>query len=147
MATIEFTDSTGAALLTNGYFAEADGVATRFRGWRPFTRPIGPLETALGTGRSYRFVFRTDYGAAFAVAEIPNSSLDIALRLMAHLLNGGTIAVATEDIASRLYSTCGLAPGTEPALEGPDPVTLRYTLSLTVINLATPGAPMLCIYD
>lgn len=144
--TIEFTDGDGTALLSNGMTIVAGGVGARFRGWVPFTRPIGPMETALGTGRSYRFAFRTDYGASFAMDEIPNTSLDIALRLMAHLLNGGLCEVSTGDLATRVYPYCAIAPGTEPELVLQDPTTLHYSLSLSLINVDPTPGPMLCIY-
>lgn len=146
MGRIRFTDSTGPATLDNGLATIAGGVAARFRGWTPFVVPIGPVRTALGTGARYQFAFRTDYGARFRLEEIPTTSLPAALRLQAHLLGGGTVAVETDDSEGRTYETCGLAPDTEPMLEFVDAVNQLYAFSVSLINLAASPEAMLCEY-
>lgn len=145
MGRVIFTDAIGSATLDNGLGVAGEGLAARFRGWTPFQRPIGPAKTALGTGARYQFAFRTDYGAAFSVAEIPETTVPVALRLMAHLLNGGTVRVETEDAQNRIYTSCGLAPDAEPTLELADPGHRLYRLALALINLGT-AAPLLCEY-
>ena len=146
MGTITFDDGTGSAVFSNGLTGVADGVATRFRGWTPFQTPIGPMETALGSGRSYRFTFRVDYGASFRIEEIEAGNVAEALRLMSWLMVGGVVSVATGDSASRVYTDCVIAPGTEPVLTLADPVELLYTMELSLINVDSPPAPMLCVY-
>lgn len=144
-AFISFVDGGGAAQLDNGKTGIAAGVGSRFSNWTPFTTPIGPAATALGTGAVYRFAFRTDYGAALTLGDIPNANLGVALRLVRWLLGGGTCSVTTGDSASNVYATCGLAPGTTPQLTLEDPTEQTYRLSLSLINLGA-AADMLCLY-
>lgn len=106
--------------------------------------PIGPMATALGTGRVSRFVFRTDYGAQFAMRDIPNTSFATMLRLQAHLLSGGIVTVTTGDNASRVYGNCGLAPDGNVTLQQQDATALLYEMQFSVINLD--GAAMVCEY-
>lgn len=146
MARITFTDDVGSATLDNGLTAIAGGVAGRFRGWTPEDMPIGPARHALGTGARHVFRFRRDYGARFALAEIPLTHLPVALRLKSHLLNGGTVRVDTEDSFDRSYATCGLWPETMPTIELTDARAMTYTLSLALLNLAASPEPMLCEY-
>lgn len=145
MAYITFTDGGGAVTFSNGLGSIAGGTAGRFRGWTPTQMPVGPAVTALGTGRRYQFAFRTDYGASFAIEEVPVTSLPDALRLQAHLLGGGTVAVYTTDAASRTYSSCCLAPDATVGIEMTDPALLLYTVRLSLINLG--GTQMLCDYS
>jgi hypothetical protein len=143
MASITFTDTTGAATLQSAWPSSIN----RFNSWVPFSRPIGEGANRLSNGQRHQFRFRTDYGASFEIRGIANTDVDIALRLQEHLLgDGNTCTVTTGDASSRVYTTCALAPGTEPELSGPDPETLEYTLSLTVIDVATTPTPMLCEY-
>src|SRR5688572_20707461 len=107
MAKIDFTDSIGSATLACSW---PSGQARRFRTWEPFARPFGEGAHALSDGRRYQFRFRTDYGASFEIAGIANSDVDIALRLQEHLLGGGVCEVTTDDLSSRVYTDCGLAP-------------------------------------
>ena len=145
MASITFTDGTGAATLDNGLTGSAGGVGSRFAEWVPFTRRVGERATALGTGASYAFTFRIDYGATFTMRDLPNTGLAIALRLVRHLEGGGTCTVTTSDAASRAYTTCSIDPeGQSPALAFQDAQFLTYSLSLSLINLS--GADMLCEY-
>jgi hypothetical protein len=145
MARLVFTDTTGTATLDNALGAVAAGVASRFRAWTPFSNPVGPAKHALGTGALHKFVFRTDQGARFRLEEIPLLNLPVALRLMAHLLAGGTVRVETDDAQLRAYASCGLAPETVPELQLADTRGLTYALTLAVINLGT-TEQMLCEY-
>jgi hypothetical protein len=145
MASISFTDGTGAATLDNGLTGSAAGVGSRFASWVPFTRRIGERAVALGTGASYAFTFRIDYGATFEMRDIPNTNQATIMRLIRHLEGGGTITVTTGDTAARTYSNCSINPETGPSLAFQDATFLTYTLSLSVINLS--GADMLCTYD
>lgn len=142
MAQIQFTDSVGAATLRNGLPAPAD----RFAGWTPMTRPVGDVRHGLSTGTRYLFRYRTDYGVSFRLEEIPARQtsglyyVDIADRLVAHLLSGDTCSVQPEDGTGTVYATCGLLEGTTPTLELTDRGGLLYTLSLALVNLA--GSPV-----
>jgi hypothetical protein len=146
MAYISFTDSVGTTLLDNGLRSVAGGVASRFADWVPFQRPIGAAAVSLGTGARSMFTFRTDYGASFAMNDIPNTSMDRMLRLQAHLLGGGTVTVATEDPLNRTY-TCCLAPEADVGLTLQDKTALLYSMTFTVINIAASPSAMLCTYD
>lgn len=145
MASITFTDNTGTATLDNGLTATAGGVGSRFASWVPFTRRIGETATALGTGQRYAFTFRIDYGAAFEMRDLPNTTQAVALRLIRHLDGGGVVRVTTGDTAAREYVNVVVDPqNAGAALTFQDPQYLTYSLSLSVINLA--GADMLCQY-
>lgn len=143
-----FTDGIGAATLTNGKTSPGD----RFSNWVPTTKPIGDGATRQSDGRLSVFVFRTDYGASFELTQIPIATtsgvrlVDIAARLIAWLLSGGTCAVNTGDVASAAYATCGLAPGTVPTLTLSDKRNLEYALSLALINVAGSPVAMTCNY-
>jgi hypothetical protein len=143
MATsISFTDGTGAATLTNGKPTPAD----RFDAWTPFYFPNLEAAHELGSKRRHTFVFGTIYGVRFQLSKIPNSSQETALRLIEHLLKGGTCSVATGDSSSRTYATCTLADGEEPTLELTDRQMLEYTLSLALVNTASSPVRMVAIY-
>lgn len=98
------------------------------------------------------FRLRTDYGASFELRHIPIASVggvrnvEVADRLIAHLLGGGTCTVNTGDSGSASYTTCGLMPGTQPTLTQMNVATLEYSLSLSLINLAGSPAAMFCRY-
>lgn len=143
MASISFTDSTGSATLACSW---PSGAPRRFRTWEPFSRPFGEGANRLSSGKLEKFSFRTDYGASFEIAGIANTDVDIALRLQEHLLGGGVCTVTTDDLSSRVYTDCGLAPGTEPELRLEDRQMLEYTMSLVLIDVATTPTPMLCEY-
>jgi hypothetical protein len=144
LASITFTDAGGTATLDNGLTAIAGGLGSRFTGWVPFQRPIGPMATALGTGRGTRFIFRTDYGASFTINELPNTAMATMLRLQAHLLAGGLVTVTTGDAANRTYTNCCLTPDGDVTIEMQDSTLLTYSMSFTLLNLG--GAAMLCEY-
>lgn len=149
MAQIQFTDSVGAATLRNRNPAPAD----RFTNWTPLTRPVGDVRTARGTGARHMFKARTDYAASFQLADIPVKQtsglyyVEIADRLVAHLLDGGTCSVQPEDGTGTVYATCGLLEGTTPELVLSDRRAILYTLSLAVVNLAGSPARMACRYN
>lgn len=146
MATISFTDGTGAVTLDNGTTNISSGVGSRFADWTPFQRPIGPAVTALGTGRRYQYAFRTDFGASFAMTDIPNTKMSDMLRCQAWLLSGGTVSVATGDTASRTYATCCLAPDGDVTIALQDKNVLLYSMTFALINVASPPAAMICEY-
>lgn len=140
--TITFTDAGGATTLKNGKPSPGD----RFANWVPMSRPVGDAAFRLSDGAMTKIRIRTDYGASFELRNIPIAAVggvrlvEIADRLVAHLMNGGTCAVNTGDSIASSYATCGLMPGTMPTLAQNDPALLEYTLSLSLINLA--GSPI-----
>ena len=145
MASISFTDGTGAATLDNGTTGIASGVGSRFANYVPFTRRVGEAATALATGVRSMFTFRIDYGATFEMRDVPVTNLATALRLVRHLQGGGTCTVTTGDTSSRTYSNCGIDPEGDVEISMQDPQNLLYSVRLSVINLS--GADMLCTYD
>lgn len=148
MARLLFTDEIGSAVLDNGLTTVAGGVAGRFRDWMPTKRPVGAARHALGTGQRYHFRFRREFGARFRLAEIPQHQLPTAVRLIAHLEDGGTVQVDTGDAEGRVYATCGMAADQPPTIELGDATQRTYVLTLAVINLASGvTAPMLCEYS
>lgn len=147
-ASIAFTDGIGAATLTN----VLPSGAARFSNWVPTTKPVGATAVRQSDGATTMFVFRTDYGATFDFEHLPVKTIggvravDIAARLVAWLMQGGTCAVNTGDVEANSYATCGVMPGSTPTLRLADRKTLEYTLSLSLINLAGSPVPMLCHY-
>jgi len=144
MASITFNDGTSATL-DNGTTGIASGYGSRFADWVPFTRPVGPAVTALGTGLRYQYAFRTDYGASFSMTDIPNTSMSVMLRLQAHLIGGGTCTVTVDDGPNGPY-TCCLAPDGDVSISLQDKGLLLYSMSFTLINAAASPTAMLCQY-
>lgn len=146
--TITFTDTVGAATLKNGKTSPAD----RFANWVPMSRDVGDSAPRMSDGAITMFVYRTDYGASFELRNIPIAAVggvrlvEVADRLIRHLLRGGQCAVNTGDSASSAYATCGLMPGTTPSLSQSNPKLLEYSLSLSLINLAGSPVAMVCRY-
>lgn len=145
--TITFNDG-AAATLTNGQPSPAD----RFSNWVPQTTPIGDTAVLLANSALVQFKTSTRYGASFELHRIPAATtggvrpVDIAVRLVAHLLGGGTCAVNTGDVESNSYATCGLMPGTTPTLTLSDRRMLWYSLALVLVNRAASPVAMVCHY-
>lgn len=146
--TISFTDGVGAATLSNG----KPGRGAQFANWTPLTRPYGTSVTRLSDRATMMFKFGEDYGASFDLRSIPVAAVagvrmvEVADRLIAWLLEGGTCSVATGDSVSSTYATCGIAPGTTPSLRPSNSTFLEYDLSLALINLAGSPVAMICRY-
>lgn len=145
-ARITFND--GSARTLQSDFPD---IAARFGNWTPVSQPVGEAvhDQAVGERTMSRTSMR--HGAAFeirglAMGAAAGASVDIADRLIAHLLAGGQCAVYTEDSDDSTYLTCGLWPGSTPALALTDPVMLEYTLQLRLINTATVPVPMVAYY-
>jgi hypothetical protein len=147
-ATIVFTDSVGTATLRNAKPAPG----WRFANWVPIGRPIGESANRQSDLALSMFKLVDSFGASFELRGIPVKAatgvrlVDVADRLIYHLLNGGTCAVTTGDVDSSTYATCGLMPGTSPSLTMTDSRLLEYTLALALINLAGSPARMVCHY-
>jgi hypothetical protein len=139
MASIAFTDGTGAATLTNGKPVPAD----RFRNWTPDTDTTGPKEEGSGTGDLFVWSFRDNYLVTFDLECIPASSITTLMRLKRWLIGGGAITVNTGDAASRSY-TCKMPKGQPPQITY-DPEFKEYTLKLTLRNTA--AADLVCEYS
>ena len=140
MATIAFTDGTGAAILSNGKTAPAN----RFKNWTPDVEPIDDVEVVPGTAVIHYWTYRTDYCVAFEVDKLPASMHAIAVRLKLHLLRNGSVTVNTGDSSSTTY-TATLRPGTVPEIVMSDPARLRWSMSLQLRNSS--AAPMTCTYS
>lgn len=142
MAAIVWTDDEGAAELAN---IHAGTPAARFSTWEPISEVVGAVAYGVGTGVRYRYPFRTDRGASFTLDKIPETSMDLMVRLVEHLDGGGEVAVYTDDGAGRSYARCVLAEGAElphPTLA--DPQLLEYAMAFRLVDLD--GARMLCVY-
>lgn len=145
---IVFTDAIGAATLTNGKPSPGD----RLSNFVPDPQPIGDSVNRASDLALMMFKTADQYGCSFDLTQIPVATtgglrlVEIAARLVYHLLNGGTCAVNTGDVSSSSYATCGLMPGTKPTLRLSDKTNLEYTLSLSLINLAASPVMMVCRY-
>ena len=138
MSSIAFNDG-GAATLVS----PAPDPLKRFAGWTPDVIDVGPRETALGTGVTYDFVFRTDYVVSFAVPYLTHAELAVAHRLIRHLTGGGSCTVNTDDLSANSY-TCRLREGTKPTLTLADRAMMEYTLHVDLTNTA--AAPLIAEY-
>lgn len=124
---------------------------SRFRNFRPDTRPIGQTGTQLSNGALHMFRTRIQYGCHFEIHGLgmggsAGSALDIANKLKAHLMGGGQCAVYTEDALGSTYATCGLMPGTEPEITPTNSRAIEYAMRLSLINLAGSPVEMICHY-
>ncbi len=146
-AFIAFTDGIGAAQLDNGMTSIAAGVGSRFTNWTSDPEPIGPEVNNLGTGALTKFVFRTDYKASFDLVNIPNANTTILDRLIAWLRAGGVVSVTCGDTTSAVYATCCLAPGTKVMKKMDNKNDITWTLSVTLLNIASSPVPMTCVYS
>jgi hypothetical protein len=143
MASIAFTDATGAATLTNAHEGTA---ASRFADWAPLVPLNAAIAHELGTKRRHAFSFGDVYGASFVFRDIPNTQMGVMTRLARHLAHGGEATVNTTDSASRSY-TVGIAEGAEaPSIELSDPTFLWYSMAFVVIDLAETPGDMVCEY-
>lgn len=141
MATITFTDGTGAVTLTNGL----PGAGSRFSQWVPDIDRVADRKVAVGTGVTYEYLYRQDYVASFIIEHIPLTELSDVARFKAWALAGNTFNVNTEDKNNASYS-CRIRPGTIPQLEIEDRTTLEYRLSVEVISAASPQVLLACSY-
>jgi len=137
-ATITFNDGAAATLQS-----AAASPGDRFGGWLPDVVDVGPRANGLGDGIPYKFVFRTDYVAAFEVRHLTSAEMAVAHRLIRHLTNGGTITVNTDDASTHSY-TCRLREGTLPRLTLADAALMEWTLMLQVRNAS--AAALICEY-
>lgn len=144
MASLSWTDSLGAATLSN---LKPDR-GSRLADFRPISVGIGDVAHALGDNVRYTFKFSTRYGCTFAITQIPNSELALMDRLALHLDDGGVVTLATEDSASRTYTTLQLVEGAElPHPELTDKALLEYTMRFALFDArGSLSAPMLCVY-
>lgn len=136
-SSIAWTDAIGSATLTNTRPTPAD----RFAAWKHWQAPIGPVEVAAGTGRSFHWSFREEHLASFELRHIPMASLALLERLRYHLETGGEITITAGDPGAHIF-VCVIAPGTKVDYDQADPQLLLYTLQLTVKNTA--ALPLLC---
>jgi hypothetical protein len=144
VASVSFTDTTGAATLTNIYEGTP---GTRLANWRTLSPLNGEAANEMESWALHTFQYGAVYGAEFTFPDIPNSQMETVDRLIRHLyLDGGTATLNTTDAASRSY-TIGPWRGAEvPEPELTDDVQLLYALTLRVVNAAASPARMLCIY-
>lgn len=143
VTSLTWTDDFGFAELTNGMPEPGD----RFSGWTHLTTEAKGgarvSAVALGTGLTYTWDHRVDYGAKFSLAYIANADQVLCARLKLHLEGGGTVTVNTGDSDDNSYD-CTIWPGSEVSLGPPDKKDLKLTVSLSVRNTAADF--MLCTY-
>lgn len=133
--TITFTDGTGAVTITC--------LVPHLNNWLAGAESVGEEAVQLGTGRSYRWPYRTDYTLSFDMPYIPSYYIAYLLRLKLWLENGGTCVVNTQDNAARSY-TCAMVPKKPPTWK-PEQQYRELTLHCELLNLG--NAPAICIYE
>lgn len=141
MASITFDDGSGSATIS-----PVSSVA-RFNGWTVPDEYVGEAANAVGDGRLYQWPSRVDYKATFTLADIPYSDQAKLGRFLKYANNGGLFTVTTDDLTSNVYTSCQVAPGTRIELSPPDPETLTYTLTATIVDMSVSPAPLLCQYE
>lgn len=127
---IAWFDDVGFATLTNQKTVPGD----KFTNWTPRNAPIGPAAIGLGNGRIYRYTFRTDDLVSLELAAIPDSQMELMLRLQLHLLKGGvaTLLNASVHPSYGRFPAVYLAPGTEPEIQFSDATNLEYSFVVTL---------------
>ncbi len=139
-ASISFNDGSGVQTIT------PSSAKNRLNKWRPRPMTIGERAIAVGDGAGYHWAHRTDYGGSFELPNIPNTQEAVLQDFLLHANAFGLFTITTTDSESNSYSSCQIAPGTFMELSDPDPETLEYTLSGTVINLAASPTPLRVVY-
>lgn len=129
MANPSITFNTGSAVTLTC-------VVPRFGNWSAATQQIGPSETALGTGLTYRMTYRTDYCASFEFPYLTIAQLGDAIALKTHLENGGSITVTPNDSVGSVY-TCYMWPGRPPEITLADRINREYTMTVYIKNAAS----------
>jgi hypothetical protein len=120
---VSWTDAIGAATLTClGY---------TFGNWTPDTDDVGESAVPVANSQTYFFAYRKDDLVSFAIAQIANSEVSLALRLKSWLVRGGTITIHANDSEGHTY-TALVAPGTIPTFVMSDTTELEYTLSMAI---------------
>ena len=140
-ASITFDDGAGAQTIT------PSPSVSRFNRWQPTPDTIGERANAVADGRLYQWTHRTDFGASFELPHLANSGEAVLQAFLLWANAGGAFTVTTGDSESNVYTEVQVAPGTRAELSDPDPETIEYTLSLTVINVATTPVPLRCVYS
>jgi hypothetical protein len=140
MATsIAWTDSIGAATLTNGRPVPAD----RFSGWTPDWVPIRAAATLLGPQEEESFEFADIHIARFELQNIPDTEHDLCLRLKRHLMRNGSVTINTGDDAARTY-TAKRRPGSDVTLRPFNIQRRLFAMGFEMKNTA--AADMICEY-
>lgn len=132
---ISFTDGIGAATCSC--------YGPRFDNWQPSVLDYGTQPQSLGTGITYKTIFRTDYTATFDISYLRPKDLPVALRLKQWLEKGNSVTVQTFDVNSAVYSA--VIDGTKLPKFKYNAQQMRYTLSLSLLNTA--AAQMVCQYS
>lgn len=131
-SSISWTDDAGSASLSNGKAVPG----TRFADWVVRKKPVGPRVVGAGTGLIHLFEFRADTTVSFQIVGVPESEMEAMVRLQDHLLNGGTVTLAGDRELAATFSTCALAPDSEPTIEQSDPPIREYTMSLALLAVS-----------
>ena len=141
MGYLAWTDGDGAATLSN----MKPKPARRFTGWTPDVNRIGDKKTALGTGKSYQFLYRKDYVATLRMDHVPAAEQGKFLRFKDFVMQGCAFHVYTEDTDDRVY-LCRVKPDTEPTMELSNAQQLEYSVTVEVMSAEETPEPLLCIY-
>lgn len=115
----------------------------RFDAWVTRSFDIGPKNVALGTGRIFPWIHRTDYWARVTLSKIPRSYQSLLARFIRHAERGGVFVINTGDGANRVYNAY-LRPETEIELDMSERGDQEYTMTVEVINAV--AADLICIY-
>jgi hypothetical protein len=135
-----FTDSVGAATLTNSLAAPAD----RFAEWVPVPRIQGAYAEAI-PGALHAFVFAQLYDVRVTLDKIPDASQDTVARFVRHLMNAGTVSITTGDAGARTYGKCQMVKGETPELAF-DGELMEWAVTVTLRDVSAAPTEMLCIY-
>ena len=142
MATIGWTDSVGAATLTNAWPA----AVKRFNSWRALPSANDEEAEAL-TGVHYFWEFAPCYDATFVLDDVANADQAKVMRLVRHAGGGGFFSVTTNDLGARVYAECQCVGRENAPRAEQDPVELTWRVTFPrVRNVAAVPVEMLAIY-
>lgn len=141
MASITFTDGTGAVTLSNG----RTGVGARFSQWTPTINRVADRRFALGTGVAYEYLFREDSLVSFTLDGLPATQLENVARFTKYIQAGGTVTLNTTDNSNRTYQA-RLAEGSDVQVTMTDTTFIEYSLRVTMANADSPVVFMVCEY-
>jgi hypothetical protein len=119
----------------------------RFNRWKMMPKVQGEVAEAVGDGRGYIWKQRTDNIASMdlTIAHDDGALIDEFIKwAMGDSGTGsfGLFTIVTDDADDNEFEDCQIKVGTEIDVSPPDPETLDFTLSMTVVHVALTPVPL-----
>jgi hypothetical protein len=124
----------------------------RFNRWKMMPRVVGEVAEAVGDGRGYVWKHRTDNVASMEllIAHDDAALIDEFIKWAMGDAGAGTFGlfdIHTDDTESNVYTDVQIKVGTEIDVSPPDPETLDWTLSMTVVDVSASPVPLLIRHE